>query len=417
MFHSQSDAYSVPIRDQMRRQRRPASLTLRVIAACLVGVVIAVHYTDYGPLIPAMLSDLHIKDSQAGLMSTLLFLGLAMTYLPGGILVDRYGQRPVLLGATFSIVLGGLLLPLWANIFWMLACQALIGLGSGAAFIAGAGVVASLDKRAALAQGLYGGFIQIGSGLGLLITPLIAERTSWQGAFFFWGLLSIPALLLWLFLRDEQEEPHNPKIDVAAGLRSPAVWSLGLSHMGTFGVGNTIAAWVAVYLASQYSISLEQAATLGAFGLILGAFIRPLGGVLLSRKMLGAVTLLRLSSVATALGVVALALPVRIPVLVAVGMLFIAIGSTLSYTSVYDSAAQLRTVSKGVAQGLVSVLACQALLWGPPLIGFLLQQTGNFSLPFGSILFFCVIAIDASILAGPVIDHERRHPENSKSSV
>jgi cyanate permease len=94
-------------------------------------------------------------------------------------------------------------------------------------------------------------------------------------------------------------------------------------------------------------------------------------------------------------------------VLVIVGMTAIACGSTISYTSVFDSAAQLRTVSKGVAQGLLSVIACQTILWGPPLIGFLFQLTGNFSLPFASILFFCAIAINASLLAGPALRLER----------
>jgi cyanate permease len=109
--------------------------------------------------------------------------------------------------------------------------------------------------------------------------------------------------------------------------------------------------------------------------------------------------------------VAVLALPLHLPLLAVFGMTAIAIGSTLPYTSVFDSAAQLRTVSKGVAQGLLSVVACQTLLWGPPLIGFLYQMTGNFSLPFGSILFFSAIAINASILAGPAFQHERRLSE------
>jgi nitrate/nitrite transporter NarK len=373
-----------------------------------VAMATAVHYTDYGPLIPVMLKDLHIAASQAGLMSTLLFIGLAVTYLPGGILVDRYGQRPVLLGALFFMTVSGALLPLWPNIYWILACRAFVGFGTGAAFIAGAGVVAGVEKHAALAQGLYGGCVQIGSGLGLLITPLLALRIGWQGTFLFWGLTGLLALLAWLFVRDGWVAPLEKKVDVVAGLRSPAVWSLGLSHMGTFGVGNAIAAWISVYLVHQYGISLGLAATFGACGLIAGALIRPLGGFLIGRGVIGAISVLRMGTTLAALGVAVLALPLRLPLLAVLGMTAIAIGSTLPYTSVFDSAAQLRTVSKGVAQGLLSVVACQTLLWGPPLIGFLYQMTGNFSLPFGSILFFSVIAINASIIAGPAFQHERR---------
>ena len=408
MMQSQVNSSVVQPPTVMRRQGRSASLTLRIVAAGLVAMATAVHYTDYGPLIPVMLKDLHIPASQAGLMSTLLFVGLAVTYLPGGILVDRYGQRPVLLGSLLLMTLGGVLLPLWPQIFWILACRALIGFGSGAAFIAGAGVVAGIEKHAALAQGFYGGCIQIGSGLGLLVTPLLSSLFGWQGAFLFWGLAGVPALLLWLFVSDGWEARMESKMNVMAGLHSPAVWSLGLAHMGTFGVGNAIAAWIAVYLVSQYGISLGLAATFGALGLIAGAVIRPLGGLLLGRKLVDSIALLRAGTLLAALGVMLLALPLRQPVLVLSGLTSLSIGATLPYTSVFDSAAQLKTVSKGVAQGLLSVIACQTLLWGPPLIGYLYQLTGTFSLPFGAILFFSSIAINASFLAGPACKHERR---------
>src|SRR5579883_3570705 len=146
MLQSQAENYVVQTATDLRRQGRSANIPLRICAACLVAMATSVHYTDYGPLIPEMLKSLHITASQAGLMSTLLFIGLAVTYLPGGILVDRYGQRPVLLGALLLMTISGVLLPLWPNIYWILACRALIGFGVGAAFIAGAGVVASLEK-------------------------------------------------------------------------------------------------------------------------------------------------------------------------------------------------------------------------------------------------------------------------------
>lgn len=410
MVQSQAETSLTSAQARLQRRRCSASIPLRISASCLVAIATAVHYTDYGSLIPVMLKELHIAASQAGLMSTLLFIGLAVTYLPGGMLVDRYGQRPVLLGALLLMAVSGALLPLWPNIFWILFCRAFIGFGSGAAFIAGAGVAAGVEKHAALAQGLYGGFVQIGSGLGLLATPLLSAPFGWRGAFLVWGLVSLPALLAWLFVHDGWEAKRERRTDVAAGLRSPTVWALGLSHMGTFGVGYAIAAWITVYLVRQYGIPLSLAAAFGAAGLISGALLRPIGGFSIGRKVLGAISLLRIGAILTALGVAILAIPLRLPVLAAAGMISIAIGSALPYASVFDSAAQLRTVSKGIAQGLLSVIACQTLLWGPPLIGFLYQLTGNFSLPFGSILFFSTIAINASILAGPSFQQERRPP-------
>ena len=385
---------------------QPSSIPLRIFAACLTSVITAVHYTNYGPLIPILQTELHINSAQAGLMSTLLFLGLAVTYIPAGALADRYGPRPVLIGSCILLALGGVLLPLIPNIIWILLCRTIVGFGAGGAFVAGAGVSASMGKHSSLAQGLYGGSVQIGSGLGLLVTPLLYSWFGWRGTFLFWGLLPISAIIAWLFINDGQEAHIPTKVDVKAGLRSPSVWTLGLSHMGTFGLGNAIAAWIAVYLVHQYGLTLGLAATLGSIALLTGMFFRPLGGILLARRIIGAIPLLRVGTIMGFVGVALLAIPIRFTLLVVAGMGLIAIGATIPYTSVFNEAARLRGVGKGIAQGLVSVISSPTVLLGPPIIGFLFEHNGNFTLAFGSILIFSAIAVTASFLAGPAVKRE-----------
>lgn len=385
---------------------QPSSIPLRIFAACLTSVITAVHYTNYGPLIPILQTELHINSAQAGLMSTLLFLGLAVTYIPTGALADRYGPRPVLIGSCILLALGGVLLPLIPNITWILLCRTIIGFGAGGAFVAGAGVSASMGKHSSLAQGLYGGSVQIGSGLGLLVTPLLYSWFGWRGTFLFWGLLPISAIIAWLFINDGKEAHIPTKVDVKAGLRSPSVWTLGLSHMGTFGLGNAIAAWIAVYLVHQYGLTLGLAATLGSIALLTGMFFRPLGGILLTRRIIGAIPLLRVGTIMGCVGVALLAIPIRFTPLVVAGMGLIAIGATIPYTSVFNEAARLRGVGKGIAQGLVSDISSPTVLLGPPIIGFLFEHNGNFTLAFGSILIFSAIAVTASFLAGPAVKRE-----------
>jgi cyanate permease len=388
------------------KRRLPSSFPLLIVALCLTSAVTAVSYTNYGPLIPVLRTDLHINNGQAGLMSTLLFLGLAVMYIPAGALADHYGQRPVLIGSSILTAGGAMLLPLFPNFTWVLVCRIITGIGAGGAFVAGAGVAASMGKHSSLAQGLYGGSVQIGSGLGLLCTPFLYSWFGWRGAFLCWGLLAIPVVIIWLIVNDGQEAHTPTRVDVKAGLRSPAVWTLGLSHMGTFGLGNTIAAWIAVYLAHQYGLSLGLAATLGSFALLTGMFFRPLGGILIGRGIIGAIPLLRLGTIMGFIGVALLALPLRIAFFVVAGMALVAIGATIPYTSVFNEAARLRDVGKGVAQGLVSIISVPTVILGPPLIGFLFGYTGNFSLAFGSILLFSAVAVTSSFLAGPAVGCE-----------
>ena len=407
---SQPRIPSIPVgvseKSVQQKQTGLSSIPVRIFAVCLTSVVTAVNYTNYGPLIPVLRSELHISSGQAGLLSTFLFLGLAIMYLPAGILIDRYGTKPVLIFSSVLLTLGGVLLPLFPNLAWILLCRTIVGFGTGGAFVAGASIAASLGKHTALGQGLYGGSIQIGSGCGLLVTPLLLAHFGWRGAFLVWGLLGVFALIVWLFVNDGMEEHVAKRVNVSAGVRSPSVWTLGLSHMGTFGVGNAIAAWIAVYLAHQYGLPLALAATLGSLALLTGMFFRPLGGFLLGHKIVRAIPLLRAGTIMDGIGIALLALPLRIPLLAIAGLTLLAIGATMPYTSVFNEAAHLRNVGKGVAQGLVSIISCPAVILGPPIIGFLFGQTGSFTAAFGVILIFSAISIVASFLAGAAVKRE-----------
>ena len=72
--------------------------------------MVAVNYTNYSPLIAIIRTELHANSAQVGLFSTLLFLGLATAYIPAGILGDRLGARPVLIGSCALMGISAMLL-------------------------------------------------------------------------------------------------------------------------------------------------------------------------------------------------------------------------------------------------------------------------------------------------------------------
>ncbi len=135
-------------------------------------------------------------------------------------------------------------------------------------------------------------------------------------------------------------------------------------------------------------------------------FFRPLGGILIARRVIGPIPLLRMGTIMGCTGVGLLAIPLRFPPLAITGMALLAIGTTMPYTSVFNEAAHLRSVGKGIAQALVSIISIPTVIVGPPLIGFFFQRTGNFTLAFGSMMLFGFIAITASFLAGPAVKRE-----------
>jgi cyanate permease len=385
---------------------------VRLSALALAAVAISVNFTDYGPLIPLLQRELHVTSGATGLLSTLLYVGIGLSYLPGGWLADRYGSRRVLFVALLLAGAGGCLLPLIPDLVWIVLCRFVIGLGAGAAIVAGS-QAARQGTYAAFGQGLFGGAMQLGAGLGLFATPTLQGLFGWQGAFTAWGVLGLGASVLCLLALSGEVSggataPASRRIAMA--FCSPSLWTIGLVHLGTLGLGQAIAPWLAVYFALSYGLPLDLSAMLGAMGLLTGTLFRPLGGLLLSRKVFTHSALMRAGTALACVGVAMLALPLHVPLVTGWGLALFACGTTLPYAAVFDEAGRIGAESAwgpGTAQGVVSVISAPVSAFGPLLIGALLGQHGNFALPFGALVPVGVVALIAALIAGSLVTRSR----------
>jgi CP family cyanate transporter-like MFS transporter len=391
-------------------------------ALVLAAVALSCHFTNYGPLIPLLQGELHASSWQVGLLSTLLYVGIGLTYLLGGVFADRWGARRVLFGSLLLVGGAGCCLPLFPNLVWIVCMRALIGLGSGAAIVA-ASQAARVGTNAAFGQGVFGGAMQAGAALGLFATPALLASVGWQGAFVAWGLLGLVAAGgCVVALRDEPLPVASPPRRLRKAWHSGVLWSLGLVHFGTLGLGQAIAPWLAVYLAVTYGIPIGVAAMIGAWGLLAGILFRPLGGWLLSRGRCGHVVLLRTGTLLACISVILLALPQQVALLTAWGITLLACGTSLPYAAVCDQAARIgktRALGSGTAQGVVSVISAPASAFGPPLIGALLERSGGFTAVFGAFILVGLLAITAAALAGVALSQvsRRREPLTTRSAT
>jgi len=407
-----------------RRREHHFSLHMAVRSGALVlaAVAISCHFTNYGPLIPLLQSTLHASSWQVGLLSTLLYVGIGLTYLLGGVFADRWGSRRVLFGSLLLIGGGGCFLPLFPTLVWIVCMRALIGLGSGAAIVA-ASQAARMGPYAALGQGMFGGPMQAGAALGLFVTPALLAPFGWQDAFFAWGLLGLLAAgVCFMTIQKETIPAIQRRRRIREAWQSGTLWSLGLVHFGTLGLGQAIAPWLALYLAISYGMPVGVAAMIGGLGLLAGTLFRPLGGWLLSRGRCEHVLLLRTGTLLACGGVILLALPQHVPLLSAWGITWLSCGTTLPYAAVFDQAGRIGktcALGPGTAQGVVSVISAPASAFGPPLIGVLLERGGSFTPAFGAFILLGLLAITAAVLAGPALKRasRRREPRATLSAT
>lgn len=367
-------------------------MTIRLAAACLMGWAATTNYTNHAAVLPVLMAELAFGPVQAGLLSTVFFVTLAVACVPAGMLSDRLGPTRVGTAGLVAAFASNLALGYARQFPDLLVIKVVGGLGCGLAFIAGMRYAALVvpPARVHRALGLYGGFVQLGGGTALYLIPLLASLVGWRRAFIVSsGLIALSAVA-WLALAPAVR-PSLAAAPLTEAARSRKVWTLGLVHTATFGLAVLVGIWVTTFLVHEFGLSLVSAGAAGSTILALGVLSRPLGGWLIDRGVLGAGALMKLTVLTGALGLAVLAWPGR-PLIVAAGAIMaLGVAFNAPYAAVMSTTGAILPRAPGAAVGLVSGVGVLAIAVGAPAVGALFASSGGFSLPFGSLAAFSLL--------------------------
>ncbi len=298
--------------------------------------------------------------------------------LPAGRGADRLGSQRIALGAIAAAVVGNGLLLAGGGFELALVGRAVVGIGSGAAFVAGLDLVRAGGGGAGL-QGLYGGATMTGGGLALMVVPPLTEATSWRAPYWSAALLALLAALPTLLASGLPRVGH-------AGewvLRDRALLPIGVLQSATFGLAVIAGNWV-VPLLERQGVSSTAAGLAGGLVLFVGIVTRPVGG-LLAERVSGRL-LVALALVGTSAGALLLALGGAFAVS-ALGSLVLGLMAGLPFAVIFAAAQRTRPDAPGAAIALVNACAVLTILVGTPLAGL------AFELPSDGRLAFAVIAV------------------------
>ncbi|MFT4100941.1 MAG: MFS transporter [Burkholderiaceae bacterium] len=186
------------------------------------------------PLMPLLGSELSLSGAQLGLLTSVYLIAFALSQLPLGVLLDRFGPRPVQ-GCLLLLAAAGALISSRADGFGMLLVgRLLLGIGTSGCLMAGLKAIVMWFAPERLPV-LNGAIYAIG-GLGSVVTgtpaTLALQAMSWRSLFLIVSALILAAsLLIWLGVparRQEHVTGATRTIDVARGiariLRSAIFW-------------------------------------------------------------------------------------------------------------------------------------------------------------------------------------------------
>jgi MFS family permease len=267
----------------------------RTFWACFSGwAVDAMDVQLYSFAIPSLIAQWGLSKTEAGLLGTVALLMSAVGGWLAGILADRMGrvrtlQLTILWFAGFSFLSG-----LSQNYEQLLVCRALMGLGFGGEWAAGAVLMG--ESIRAKHRGKAVGCVQSGwslgwaiaAGLFTLLFSVLPPQYAWR-ALFFVGLIPAGLALMMRKFVDEPQVFRETQRELERRGDRPSFWEIfspdllkttvlaSLLATGAQGGYYAITTWLPTYLSTTRGLSITNTgAYLGMT--ILGSFVGYLTG-------------------------------------------------------------------------------------------------------------------------------------------
>lgn len=379
---------------------------------CLMYFITYVDRVNVGTAAAAFQRELALSNTQVGLVFSAFAYPYLVFQIMGGWLGDRFGARRTLLLCALVWSAATILTGFAAGLASMLAARVLLGLGEGATFPAATRAMSHWipASQRGFAQGITHAFARIGNAVTPPLVAWLMLAITWRGSFVVLGVASLAWALVWaLYFRDDpgqhpavtQEERAALPAYSHGGTQPPVPWRRLASRMTPiiavyFCYGWTLwlfLSWIPMYFLHRHGMDLKHSA-LFASGVFFGGVAGDTLGGFLSDRWLhrtGRRDIARRNLVVIGMtGAVLSLLPVPFvedsvtaAACLSLGFFF----AELTIGPMWAIPMDVAPRYSGTASGLMNVGSALAAIVSPVAAGWVIDRTGDWSLPFvGSML-------------------------------
>jgi MFS family permease len=402
-------------------KRRGISATGTVLL--LICVMYGLTYIDrvnVSTAAPVFQKDLHLSNTQAGLVFSAFAYPYLIFQIIGGWVSDRFGARLTLTvcGVIWAVatIFTGLAVGLGA----ILAARLLLGFGEGATFPTATRAMADWTPagKRGFAQGITHSCARLGNALTPPLVAWLIMAVNWRGSFVILGFASLLWVIAWgVYFRDNPGD--HPAITAEELQRLPAPrkldrhdavpWAKLTRRMLPVTVVYfcygwmlwLFLAWIPSFFLHSYRLNLQNSALFSS-GVFFGGFLGDaLGGIVSDRIFAKTGDRNKARRDLVVVGFLA-ALACTAPILFVrdarLAALFLSAAFFFSEFTIGPMWAIPMDIAPrfaGSASGLMNSGSALAAIISPLVAGYVIDKTGNWELPFlGSI---------ALLLAGSVL--------------
>src|SRR3981081_3509439 len=250
----------------------------------LTFFVISLLTNILGPIVPDMITSFHVSLTAAGFLAFAFFIAYGVMSVPAGFLVERFSEKPVMIGAFLAGTLGSLSFALFPQ--YRVAVASLFVIGTGMATLQ---VAINPLLRVAGGEEHYAfnsAFAQLIFGAASFVSPLVYSdlvrhldpaHRDLKGLYALLGSITTPALpwvsIYWIFavvsgvcvvvitllrlpkVERTAEESAGWLLALSRGLlRNPSVWLYFLAIIASVGCEQGTADWMSPFLERYHHV-------------------------------------------------------------------------------------------------------------------------------------------------------------------
>lgn len=398
-----------------------------LLLLCLMYFITYVDRVNLSTAAAVFEKELGLSKTQLGFVLSAFGYPYLICQIIGGWFGDRFGARRTLIacGLIWSVatMLTGLVGGLWS----LFAVRLLLGLGEGATFPTATRAMSTWlpGGKSGWAQGITHAAARLGNAVTPPAVVLLIAWVSWRGSFVVMGVISLAWVVAWAwYYRDDPREHRGvtaadleqmPPPRPAAAQRAPTPWGPLLRRMAPvtfvyFCYGWTLwtfLTWVPQFMLYAYKLNLKESALFTALvfgggvigdalgGLVSDLILRRTGSLVRARRDLV------IFGMAGSLACSAPILFITDPMLAALSLGGAFFFAEITIGPMWAIPMDIAPRFSGTASGLMNSGSALAAILSPVVFGWIIDRTGNWSLPFYGTMGLLLVGTAAAFTMRP----------------
>jgi sugar phosphate permease len=399
---------AAPLAVEIARSKPLIAVTTRVtILLSLMYLIMYLDRVNISMAAKAIMKEFSLSNTQLGFAFSAFFWPYFIGQLFGGYIAKHIGSRLTLILCGTLVAVTTICTGFIAGLMTLMLVRFGLGCGEGPAW---SGATSAMSdwydvKKFGFIQGITHSASRVGMTIAPPIVAFIMLYLGWRSAFIFCGLLSVAWVIAWSYIYRDNPRTHPlitekelaklpPVSKVTKQVRVP---TLALAKriapvmmcQFTYGVGLWLfVSWLPLYFMNKHGLNLKASALLSALTFGAGLIGDALGGVLsdhifhrTGNKRLARNVLICTFLLAAAAFLYATMLTHNLTaVTVIIGLSFFFLELTVG--PMWAVPMDITRDFAGIAAGMMNFGAGLAGIVSPPVIGWLLDKTGNWDNPF-----------------------------------